>query len=84
MISFAVLGGLLLNIGAFLTYRGKIYEAVVVYLFADICWIIMAYESDDFWGMFSIIVGVTFGVLAFLKMKRGDMNKSLNEKKDDL
>jgi len=84
MISFAVLGGLLLNVGAFLTFRGKIYEAVVVYLFADICWIIMAYERDDFWGVFSIIVGVSFGVLAFLKMKNGKMNKSLNEEKDDL
>ena len=84
MISFAVLGGLLLNIGAFLTFRGKIYEAVVVYLFADICWIIMAYERDDFWGMLAIIVGVTFGVLAFLKMKNGKMNKSLNREKDDL
>lgn len=84
MISFAVLGGLLLNIGAFLTFRGKIYEAVVVYLFADVCWVIMAYERDDFWGMLSIIIGVTFGVLAFLKMRNGEMNKSLNKEKDDL
>jgi len=77
--SFAVLGGLLLNIGAFLTFRGKIYEAVAVYLFADICWIIMAYQRDDFWGMISIIVGVTFGLLAFLKMKTGKMNKSIKK-----
>lgn len=81
MISFAVLGGIFLNIGAFLTFRGKIYEAVVVYLFADLCWIVMAYERDDVWGMFSITVGVILGVLAFLKMKSGEMNKSLNKKK---
>ncbi len=78
MISFAVIGGIFLNIGAFLTFRGKIYEAVIVYLFADLCWIIMAYQKDDFWGVVSIIIGVTFGFLAFVKMKRGDMNKSLN------
>lgn len=78
MISFAVIGGLLLNVGAYLTFRGKIYQAVVVYLFADICWVVMAYEREDFWGMLSIIVGVTFGLLAFLKMKRGEMKKSLN------
>ncbi|MCK4738013.1 MAG: hypothetical protein KAT10_05565 [Sulfurimonas sp.] len=84
MISFAVLGGLLLNIGAFLTFRGKIYEAVVVYLFADICWIIMAYERDDFWGVLSIIIGVTFGILAFLKMKSGKMNKTLHKEQDDI
>lgn len=82
MISFAVIGGLLLNIGAFLTFRGKIYEAVAVYLFADICWIIMAYERDDFWGVLSIIVGVTFGLLAFLKMRSGKMNKDINIDKE--
>jgi len=75
--SFAIIGGLLLNIGAFLTFRGKIYEAVIVYLFADVCWIIMAYEREDFWGVLSIITGVTFGFLAFLKMRSGEMNKSI-------
>jgi len=77
--SFAVIGGLLLNIGAFLTFRGKIYQAVIVYLFADFCWIIMAYEREDFWGVLSIVVGVTFGFLAFIKMKNGQMNKTLNK-----
>ncbi len=77
--SFALLGGILLNLGAYLTFKGKIYEAVVVYLFADICWIVMAYERDDFWGVVSIIVGVSFGLLSFLKMRNGEMNKSLNK-----
>jgi hypothetical protein len=78
MISFAVIGGLFLNVGAYLTFRGKIYEAVVVYLFADICWIIMAWQRDDFWGVVSIVVGVSFGLLAYIKMRKGKMNKSLN------
>lgn len=76
--SFAVIGGILLNIGAFLTFKGKIYEAVLVYIFADICWIIMAFERDDFWGVLSIAFGVTFGFLAFVKMRNGTMNKNLN------
>jgi hypothetical protein len=78
MISFAVIGGLFLNIGAYLTFRGKIYEAVAVYMFADVCWIIMAYERDDFLGIASIIIGVTFGFLAFLKMRNGNMKKNIN------
>ena len=82
--SFAVLGGLLLNVGAFLTYKGKIYEAVIVYLFADACWIIMAYEREDFYGMLSISIGVTFGFFAYLKMKNGTMNKNLNKDENDL
>ena len=79
MISFAVIGGLLLNVGAFLTFKGKIYEAVAVYLLADICWIVMAYERDDFLGVMSIFVGVGFGLLAFLKMRNGKMNKTINK-----
>ena len=79
MISFAVIGGVLLNIGAFLTFKGRIFEAVVVYLFADLCWIIMAYERDDVWGMLSIAIGVAFGLLAFYKMHTGKMKKSLNK-----
>ena len=77
MISFAVVGGLFLNLGAFLTFRGKIYESVAVYLVADICWIIMAWERGDMWGVASIIVGVSFGLLAFIKMKTGKMNKTI-------
>ena len=82
--SYALLGGILLNIGAFLTFKGKIYESVIVYLFADVCWIIMAYEKDDYLGVASIIIGVTFGFLAYLKMRNGAMQKSLNKDEDDL
>ena len=83
MISFAVIGGIFLNIGAFLTFKGKIYEAVGVYLIADVCWIVMAYERDDLWGMGSILIGVTFGLLAFLKMNSGKMSKSINKIQED-
>jgi len=76
--SFALIGGVFLNLGAYLTFKGKIYEAVIVYMFADLCWIVMAWERDDFWGMLSIIFGVTFGFLAFLKMQKGELRKDLN------
>jgi len=80
--SFAIIGGILLNVGAFLTFRGKIYEAVAVYLFADFCWIVMAWQRDDFWGVVSISVGVLFGLLAFFKMRSGKMSKSINKKEE--
>lgn len=82
--SFAVLGGIFLNIGAFLTFKGKIFQAVIVYLFADLCWVIMAYERDDFWGIVSITIGVIFGLLAFYKMKKGVLRKTLQKDDNDL
>ncbi|MDD5156566.1 hypothetical protein [Sulfurimonas sp.] len=84
MITFAVIGGLLLNVGAYLTLKGKIYEAVIVYLFADVCWIAVAYERGDFLGTLFTVAGVIFGFLAFWKMKNGEMSKNLNGEKDDL
>jgi hypothetical protein len=44
----------------------------------------MAYVRDDMLGAFFIIVGTTFGFLAFMKMQRGEMNKSLNKEENDL
>ena len=81
--TFAVAGGILLNVGAFLTYRGYIYRAVMVYLAADICWIAMAWRRADWTGMFFIAVGVFFGFLAFWKMHRGTMERSLQTKPKD-
>ena len=81
MFSFAILGGILLNIGAYLTYKGKIYQSVIVYLFADICWIIMAFEKDDMIGTGLIAIGIIFGFLAYLKMRDGEMQKNLDEDK---
>jgi hypothetical protein len=77
--SFAIIGGILLNIGAYLTYKGKIYQSVIVYLFADLCWIIMAYEKKDMVGAVFIVTGTIFGFLAFLKMRDGEMRKNLSE-----
>jgi len=83
-LSFAIIGGILLNIGAYLTFEGKIYQAVIVYLFADICWIAMAYIRDDLLGTIFISIGVIFGLLAFYKMKSGQMSKNLTRDDNDL
>ena len=82
--SFAILGGILLNIGAYLTYKGKIYQAVIVYLFAVVCWVVMAYENNDYIGFFFITIGTILGFLAYLKMKNGEMDKTLNKEDNDL
>lgn len=84
MVSYAILGGILLNFGAYLTYKGEIYKSVIIYLFADLCWIIMAYEKNDYLGALFIAIGVVFGGLAFRKMQNGKMQKNLTKEEDDL
>lgn len=82
--SLAILGGLLLNIGAYFTYKGQVYQAVIVYLFADVCWVVMAYQRDDMLGTAFILIGTILGFLAYLKMRNGVMSKSLNKNENDV
>lgn len=82
--SLAILGGLLLNIGAYFTYKGQVYQAVIIYLFADVCWVVMAYQRDDMLGTAFILIGTILGFLAYLKMRNGVMSKSLNKNENDV
>ncbi|PHR58172.1 MAG: hypothetical protein COA44_04540 [Arcobacter sp.] len=79
MFSLAMIGGLLLNIGAFLMFRGLAFQAIIVYIFADICWVFMAVQREDYMGACFIFVGMAFGFLAYLKMRSGKMHKNLNK-----
>lgn len=80
MFSLAILGGILLNVGAFLMFRGLAFQAIIVYLFADICWVVMALQKNDHLGAVFITSGMILGFLAYLKMRSGKMKKSLNER----
>lgn len=79
MFSLAILGGILLNIGAFLMFKGWAFRAIIVYLFADVCWVVMALQREDYIGAVFITSGMILGLLAFLKMRSGKMHKSLHK-----
>lgn len=76
--SIPLIGGLLLILGAYLTYNGEIFKSVTVYIGADICWCILAFQNNDYIGALFIIIGTTLGILAFLKMHNGIMKKDLH------
>ncbi len=71
------MGGILLNIGAYLTMKGLVYRSVSVYILADVCWIFLAYQNNDLIGMGFIILGTVFGIIALYKMYKGHMEKNL-------
>lgn len=83
MFSLAILGGILLNIGAVLMFRGLAFESIIVYLLADICWVVMALQKDDYIGAVFIASGMVLGFLAYWKMRSGKMHKSLNKRESD-
>ena len=79
-LSILTFGGIVLIYGAFLTYKGQIFFATASYLLADVCWITNAWKFNDFQGVLFISIGITFGVIATLKMKNGNMKKDLLHK----
>lgn len=74
----AIMGGLLLISGAYFTYMGKIFNAVLFYAIADVCWVIIAYSSGNIIGAVFVLIGLILGILAFLKMNNGIMRKTLD------
>lgn len=77
LFTIATLGGLLLTAGAFLSFKGMVYQAVATYLFADVCWIWLAYDKGDYQGVAFTVVGTLLGLAAFIKMYLGIMRKDL-------
>lgn len=77
MLTIATIGGILLCVGALLTFYGRVFMAVTTYLFADICWVFLSYSSGDYQGVVFTTIGTLLCFGAFLKMKFGVMDKDL-------
>ena len=78
-ISILTVGGFFMIAGAWLTYKGQIFWAIVVYLGADFCWVTHAYSSGDYQGVGFIFIGMVLGIMATWKMYRGKMDKVLRQ-----
>ena len=74
----AVIGGILLIFGSYFVYTGKIFKSIGVFVGADICWIFVAISVGDIFGAITVTIGMILGILAFLKIHKGDMRKSLD------
>ena len=72
-----LVGGILLIIGAYLTFKGKMYHAVFVYFMADCAWLLLSFLSGDIIGAVTVFIGMALGLGAFIKMNTGKMRKEL-------
>ena len=75
----AIIGGVLLIIGACFVFVGDIFKSVFVYFLADIIWIFLALQAGDIVGAVTVTIGGILGLLAFLKMYRGEYNKTIRK-----
>ncbi len=75
----AIIGGILLIIGAFFVSQGEIFKSVFAYFIADIVWITLAIQAGDIIGAILIIIGGILGIVAFIKMNSGQFHKSIKK-----
>ena len=75
----ATIGGLLLIVAAFFTYKGKIFESIIIYFLADVCWLIISLNNNDYLGSSLVLVGMLLGIGVFIKMNTGIFVKNLEK-----
>lgn len=75
--SAATIGGILLIIGSFFTYKGNILLSVIIYFCADLCWFGIAISTGDYLGASLVLIGMALGIGVFIKMHKGVFVKTL-------
>ena len=65
-------------IGSYFVSKGEIFKSVLVFWLADIAWIFLAVSSGDVYGAVTVFIGMTFGIIAFMKMHKGQIRKDLH------
>ena len=76
----ATIGGLLLICAALLMFYGKIYEASIFYITADIAWVYLAFISGNIIGAGFVLVGGLLNLGVFIKMSQNKFVKNLKVK----
>ena len=71
------IGGLLLIVGAFFTFRGEMSKAIWIYTIADFCWILAAIATGDVFAIITVSIGGILGIAALYRMQIGKMRKTL-------
>ena len=73
----ATIGGIFIISGSVNLYRGNMLLSTLSYLIADVMWILLAYQAGNFFGMFTLGVGMLFVAGVYYKMQTGKFVKDL-------
>lgn len=75
----ATIGGVLLIIASWYTYKGNIFLSIILYFLADVCWLTIALSTGDYFGAALVAIGMILGVGVFMKMNAGVFVKNLKK-----
>jgi hypothetical protein len=76
------IGGLFLVLGALLiSEKGDFYYGSVMYILADLCWIYVSYQANEFnYATIFVIIGTLLGLRTFYKVHTNRFYQNLNTK----
>ncbi len=66
-------------VGAALFYKGKVFEASLVYQLPNAIYLYLGYKSQDWVSMIVVAIGVGLALLTIYKMHTGVFVKDLSE-----
>ena len=74
---FGIFGGIFLILGSYFLYKGRAFYSIIIYFFADLCWLSIALFNHAWIGSISIIIGIVFSIGTWFKMNKGIFRKDL-------
>lgn len=77
ILSISSIAGILLILGALLTYLGRIYFSVMFYVIADFLWVVNSYIQSDWTGFVLTGVGTLLAIGCLIKMHLGLYNRDI-------
>lgn len=72
-----IFGGIFLIIGSYFLYKGYAFYSIIVYFFADLCWLGISILNHAWFGSMAIAIGIIFSVGTWFKMNKGIFKKTL-------
>lgn len=67
----ATVGGILLIIASFFMMRGELLRATIFFIFADACWILLAYTTENIFGIITVVIGAFANLIVAVKINSG-------------
>jgi len=75
----SVIGGLVMLLGSYFTFKGDIEKSIVTYLFADFIWVFLSFQVGNIFGAFVVFFAMVVGIVVYLKMQKGLFYKTIHK-----
>ena len=73
-----IIAGVIMILGAYLFFIGKVFETSIVYQIPNAIYLLNAYNHKDLLGFLFVLVGIILAVATIYKMHIGVLKKGIS------